>query len=724
MDVVATEGQQEKKPEGLQPDQRLPALREDLQLQPAARDWHGEPGWTIYDPARGRFFHIGARDFYLLSNWQRTVVSDVCDAASAASGFVYHLDDVSDLLEFLVNAELLDVARTALKSRLAKLQAMRQKKWWESLLHNYLFVRVPLVHPDAWLARLYRHTHRFQRRWFFTLSIVVGLIGFLSVIRNWDAFLSSGKWLVTPQGFVVFALSLSVVKVLHELGHALMCKHYGIKVPTMGVALLVMWPVLYTDASQAWRLTSRRQRAMIAAAGVLTELSLAAYAMFLWVFLPEGVARGVAFTVATTALITSVLVNLNPLMRFDGYYFLSDILGFPNLQDRALALARWHLRKWLLAVNVPPPEELPRDMHRFCILYAYSMLVYRFFLFLGIALLVYHFFFKALGVLLFAVEIWWFIARPILNELKVWRGHVSEMPPRARRFWLGLSAALLVLLLYPWKTEVALPAVMTAENYVRVFTQKPAQLQTVHVTDGQQVKKGALLVTMTSPDLEHARKMALADLARLEAARGRSQTSEKFSGQRLVIEQQIGQASAELRAIDQALEQLEVRAAFDGTVRDLAPDLNSGRWLDSTAPLLTLVDQRRYRITAWASEDQLDAMVEGQAGRFYIHMGGMPALLEVRLERVSQSSVEVLDPPYQSSLFGGEIPADLIQGRHHPIDARYLVSATVDADDAAQLGQTDSWRVRGELVTGAHRNSLLVTGLTRALAVLIRESGF
>lgn len=711
--------------EGINEDQRLPPLREDLRLNPAARSWDGERTWTIYDPVKGRFFQIGQTDFHLLGAWHLCRTGDILDEAARTSGRTIDIEDLNDLLEFLISSELLEVTRSALRQRLARIAALRQKGPLDTLLHNYLFIRIPLVRPDAFLELLYRPMRWLMRRWFLFSSLFAGVIGFVIVIRNWHLFTSSGRWLITPEGLMVFGITLVIVKVIHELGHALMCRHYGLRVPTMGIAFLVMWPVLYTDASESWRLTSRRQRAFISAAGVLTELCLAGYALFLWGFLPDGVARAVAFTVATTALVTSVLVNLNPLMRFDGYYFLSDLVGFPNLQDRSIAMAKWRLRKFLFDTSEPPPELLSSAMHRFAIGYAFAMLIYRFFLFVGIALLVYHFFFKALGVFLFLVEIWWFILRPILNELREWGGHMIAMPRRTRVIWLSTTALLALVILFPWRSDIALPAVLSPEGYFRVYPPKPAMIEAVHVTDGDKVVAGQPLISLRSPDLEYAKVLARSDLERLQHLRNQAQASEAYIERRLVLEQQYIRAQAEAEAVSRELSQLIITAPFDGVVRDLNPELGAGRWLEISTQLMTVVDSSAFTVIAWANEEQIQALKKGNAGLFYADLSSDRLTVPVTITRLGKSAVEYLDPPYHASVFAGEIAATASQGGHfRPEESMFQVSAVAQQGADLEGGGEVFWRRRGELVAEGERSSLLVDGIRRTVAALIRESGF
>ena len=183
----------------------------------------------------------------------------------------------------------------------------------------------------------------------------IGVVGLFLVGRQWDAFVSTFLHFFNWRGAVMYGAVLCLVKVVHELGHAYTATRFGCRVPTIGVAFMVMVPVLYSDVSDSYRLSSKRKRVAIAAAGVVAELGLAAVATVLWAFLPDGPLRSMAFVVATSSWIMSLTVNLNPLMRFDGYYLLADGLGLPNLQDRACAFGQWKLRQLLFGAGSPQP---------------------------------------------------------------------------------------------------------------------------------------------------------------------------------------------------------------------------------------------------------------------------------------------------------------------------------------------------------------------------------
>jgi len=230
---------------------------------------------------------------------------------------------------------------------------------------------------------------------------------------------------------------------------------------------------------------------------------LAVFATLLWTVLPDGSVRSGVYMLASTAWILTLAVNLNPFMRFDGYYLLSDYLDVANLQDRSFALARWRLRESLFNFQFPPPEIFSKQRHWLLITYAYGTWIYRLLLFAGIAWAVYHFFFKALGLFLFAVEIGWFIVRPITKEMLVWRELLkqSETPLRPRLAWL-IPVAMLALLFIPWQTRLLVSGLLSAETEFTLYSPESAQVQSLRVKEGDSVEANQILIKLASPDLD------------------------------------------------------------------------------------------------------------------------------------------------------------------------------------------------------------------------------
>ena len=424
----------------------LPALREELALLPGPVLPDGQPSWTLHDPVRNLFFRIDWPTFELLQRWGAGSPAEMAQSVCDSTTLQLTEDDVKGVAQFLVGNQLTQPVRDAATSRkLAERLAQIRGTPWNWLLHHYLFFRVPLVKPDAWLGRWKGWVGWCYSPAFFGLTFLAFLLGLFQVVRQWDGFTAQLVDTFSLEGLASYAVALVCVKTLHELGHAFTAKRLGCRVPTMGVAFMVLWPMAYTDTNDAWRLTDARQRLQVACAGICTEMAIAAWATAAWGLLPDGPLRSAAFVLATTSWIATLAVNASPFMRFDGYFILSDLLDLPNLHERSFALARWKLREWLFALGEDAPEPLPARRRRWMIAFAWCTWVYRLVLFIGIALLVYHLFFKLLGVFLFVVEIAWFIWRPVRSELQAWGQRRRRIAQRGRT-WVSLLVAMAVVL--------------------------------------------------------------------------------------------------------------------------------------------------------------------------------------------------------------------------------------------------------------------------------------
>ncbi|MBL8483765.1 MAG: hemolysin D, partial [Rhodocyclaceae bacterium] len=253
----------------------LPALRQDLGLHEAQADADGAPAWNLHDPAANRYYRIGWAAFEILSRWQMGSAGAIATSVSAETTLDLGSEDVAGVLEFLQQHHLLECRSSADSARLAAAHAAGRLHWSRWLLKNYLFFRIPLLHPDALIARLAARLAWLFRPGFWGAAALAAGLALVLVLRQWDSFVHTFSAWNDWEAALAFAAALSVSKIAHEMGHALTARHFGCRVPSMGVAFLVLWPVLYTDTTEAWKLPARRARLAIGAAGMAAELLLA-----------------------------------------------------------------------------------------------------------------------------------------------------------------------------------------------------------------------------------------------------------------------------------------------------------------------------------------------------------------------------------------------------------------------------------------------------------------
>jgi len=692
-------------------------LRADLSLHrgPPGRD--GAPSWTIGDPVRNRYFRIDWPAFEMLVRWDLGQATAVAAAVRGETTLTLDSGDVETLAAFLQENQLTVAEGAESTRRLAQTAQAAHPSAWVWLLHHYLFFRIPLVRPDRILSATQDSVAWLGSRAFLTLTLVVLGVGLVLIIRQWDLFVADFQHVLTPNGLMAFAAALVGVKAIHELGHAYTAKRFGCKVPVMGVAFLVLLPMLYTDVNAAWTLPRRRERLLVGAAGMLAELTVAAWAALAWTLLPEGPARQTAFLLAAVTWVSSLAINLSPFMRFDGYFLLMDALEMPNLHARAFALARWRLREALFGIGDPPPEALSPAWRRGLALFAVATWAYRLVVFLGIAFIVYTIAFKVLGVILFAAEIGWFIVRPVVREVRAWLRLRHRILQRRRTAWTAMALLLLLAAgLVPWTTRIDAPAVLKGARTADLHVPFPARLVHIGADSGDSVTVGALLFAFDAPDidlrLDWAATRRASAIRELEIA-ALDPTHRAATGE---LRERLAQAEAERKALMAEAERLDLTAPFDGALLDPMPDLRPGMWVSPGERLAVVLADGPPIADAYVDESDLLRIRSGGEVVFYPLVPDHP-IRRGRIVDIGPSPVQALTDRALASVYGGPLDTRTADGSVLvPERALYRLRIVLDGPPpAVQL-------VGSAQISGAARS--LFERLGRSiLIVLVREWG-
>lgn len=699
-------------------ESKLPVLRQDLTVTPAAPGEDGAPTWLLYDPLKNKYYRLGQIAFCMLRSWQGGVSAPEWLKSLQSQEPSIEQSDLEMFLNFLVAHELNQISAPQDQKRLEDQEKRLRKNPIKWLLTQYLFIRVPLFRPDQFLTRTLPSIEFLFQPATRSLILLLGCIGLLLIVQQWDVFFSSILQFFSLKGAFFFGITLFFVKVFHELGHAYTAKRLGCRVPTMGVAFLVLYPFLYTDTTDAWKLTSRKHRLAIVTAGVKAELTLALIALFLWSFLDAGILKSAAFFVATTSLITSMSINLSPFMRFDGYYALSDFLGAENLQQRAFALARWRLRELFFGLGEPIPESLSAGRKNIFILYAYATWIYRFFLFLGIALLVYHLTFKALGILLFIVELVYFICLPIMNEMKIWWKNRQNMSLN-RNFFFTLCGIIItiVLLFLPWQQQVRLPAVLEANPKADIFSPEDAKIQTIDLKKGQKIQKGDLLFTLSLPHLEKEQALLERRIIYLQTRIDRHIGSAADLNQFQILQREQAEAKSNLSGIVRRIGRGSILAPQSGQIVDLIHG-HPGQWVSNRIRLAQIVGTEKTEVTAYLTESQLHRVHVGSLGTFYPNNEEL-APKQAKVISISTTAVSSIDHPEVTSVFGGSLAVNVTRDNNYkPLSGIYKITLQTKIHKEAL-----PWRIVGQVNIEAPAQSPFSHFWRYAASVFIRESG-
>ena len=703
----------------------LPELRQELRVEAGAAGTDGAPTWLIIDAAQHRYVQIDQRAFHVLSRWRAGLsYAEVADIVTRDFGEPLRPEDIDQFVRFVADNNLTIEPVSGGWRHYASVADRGKHGWLMWMVHNYLYIKLPLLRPEPYLKAALPFVAPLYSRTFAFVVAAVGMIGLYLVSRQWDTFYTTFQHFFSWQGAAVYGVALILIKSCHELGHAFTATRFGCRVPSMGVCFLVMFPVLYTDVTDAWRLRDRRERLMIGGAGVAVELAIACFATFLWSFLPDGVFRSLAFSLATVGWVLSLAINLNPLMRFDGYYLFSDALGIDNLQSRANAFGQWRLREFLFGLRKDPPERLPPRMATTLIAYAWIVWVYRLILFTGIALLVYHMAFKVLGIALFAVEIIYFIARPIAAEImRWWKEGDAIRATRRTRITGAIAASLLLLTLLPWSTRVFVPAVVDAAEIARVYPQRGGTVAEIRVKAGDTVKAGDVLVRLTSAELEHEAALTKGkiELVRLRLSRRASDAEDRSNS--LILEQELRTLTSTLEGLKKERADLIIAAPQAGVIAEFNSAVHVGRAIGRSEFVALIRGNGAMLARGYVAQDDVARIGTGNAGRFVPDVPGLPSI-PVHLREVAQAGAATIEMPELASQYGGQIAVRPRSGDHGskrlvPVNASYLATMPVDGD----IGYPPV-SARGVVVLDGEAQSIAGRAWRRIASVLVRESGF
>jgi putative peptide zinc metalloprotease protein len=602
----------------------------------------------------------------------------------------------------------------------------------QQALLNFLSIRLPLCNPDRWFDRLLPWVRPLFTVPAFLLGLGLMLAALGLLATHWDdllARLPDARAFFTLPTLLYLWLAVGLVKVLHELGHGFCCKAFGGSVHEMGVLFLVFSPSLYCDATDSWMVAGKWRRIAVSLAGIYVELLVASVATFVW-WLTDTAAplHHLCLAVMFVSGVQTVLFNANPLMRFDGYYALSDWLEVPNLADQADRLLRSRL---LRGLGLKVAREVPVGPARPGVLLAYAAAshVYRWAVLAAVLYLAHAFLepyrLGSLVYILGAAAVASLLGWPLAHSVGgLWKqGRLPDMKPARTALAAGAvlaAAAAVVVLPWPVTVEGAALIQVDPEQVQRVEVPEPGGFLTeVLVRDGQPVQAGEVLAVLTNPQLAIALRVNEADQALRQEQKSAQLT--ELTETRAAEAQAAGsfqQTEFELRTLQrqhatlrEQQTRLTLRAPCDGVVLGLRPVEDKGTWLEEGAELCRVGNDRALRAVFLVEQADHELVAPGSPAWVWVQGTGLRRLPAVVTEVAQVEAKQV--PPQLSSRAGGEVPTrpDPAGKADVPCVPHYLSSARLQGADAAihpgavgrarvdSGSQTLWWRCRRYLAT-------------------------
>lgn len=557
--------------------------------------------WVIlHDPLNNHFFRVteDAYGFLCRLSPDRTVDEVWREMSAADPDEVLSQEEVVQLLGHLYLSNLLHFDQPSASASIFERYRRRRQREARARLMGFLAIRIPLFDPD----RLLERSLPFLRLLFGSPGLLCYLLllalGAKVVIDNGDRLFDQAENVLAPDNLVLLYLGFLIAKVVHEFSHAAACKRFGGEVHVIGVMLLIMAPMPYVDASASWGFRSRGQRILVGAAGVLAEFALAAVAAVIWAYSAPGAIHSLAYNVMFVASATTLLFNVNPLLRFDGYYMLVDFIDMPNLYQRAREQLRFLGERYLFNVKTvrsaagTPGESIVLPLFGAASLAYWAMLMSTIVFFVAEQYL-------DLGLLLAAVLVFMFAVWPLLKFLR----YLATGPRLARHRWRawGVTTALAGglaggLALIPVPDRIRATGIVEAATFRHLNSESAGYLAEVLAPPGSRVVAGQPLARLENAELDLEIRIAEAQRAQLIAQELRAETT----------------MIADLAPLRRH------REAIEGTIADLkrrrgallvlapigglwtAPEIESsrGRWITRGTSLGLIVDDRAFRFAA------------------------------------------------------------------------------------------------------------------------------
>jgi putative peptide zinc metalloprotease protein len=487
-------------------------LRSDLEV--TRHVFRGEPYYVVRDPLTFQTHQFSQHDYYILIALNDAISLSEVFETLIGRGLLDRTQEQGFYQFVLTLHQMGFLALPIADSRLLYQRFERRQvaaRWKRAF--GILFLRVPLLNPDGFLQRTTDWIRPLFTRTAFCLWTVLMVASVWVLILRWDSFKSPMQSMLTNNNLLFLWFALIGLKVIHEFGHAYACKVFGGRVPEMGAFLIAFTPCAYVDASAAWGFSSTRKRIIVSLAGMYFESMVAAFALLYWNWSHNAWLSSCAHQIVILSSVVTVGFNINPLMRYDGYYVLSDLVGIPNLRQRSVEFIQNVAKRWVLGLPVPPTNETPRVR---CLLFVYGIAssLYKVTLVLAIcAMIAMKFYLLGLALAVFFIVS---VIGTVLGRLLVylWKSQETQ-PVRLRAVAVSLG---LIVLVPAMIAAVPVPGVMVVAGIVQteddrgVYAQSGGFLSHAQLSSGQAVLQDDVLCQLTNSHVDGDLAQVTADV--------------------------------------------------------------------------------------------------------------------------------------------------------------------------------------------------------------------
>ena len=648
----------------------LPKARTDLEI--TEQVYYGKPCYVLKDPAAMRYWRLQPPEYTIYSMLDgKHTMEDVL--AALAQRFPAEQFDAQAVMNFLImlrGGNLLQLPGQESSDYLLRRKRLLTRGIIARLRTEFLFFRIPLIDPDRFLNYLHNRVGPFIFNNFMKVVAWVTLAGALALlIANIDK-LGNRQPLLSWINLLYMAPSFYLIKAVHEIGHGLTAKRFGCEVHEMGILFLVFFPFPYCDVSDSWMVTEKRKRMWITAAGIGIEIMLAALATYLWAFTEsKTVINQFALNVMVLASINTLLFNGNPLLRYDGYYFVMDLLEIPNLKQKGTSYLWYLLQRYVLGVEHAQMPIDVRGREPAVLGYAVCSAIYRWFVMVAITTMVWRFLdpygwgvvggVMALGCLYNA------FVGPLVKLVKFVSTQHHRLHIRAATatlLILVIAGAAYGVLAVPVEQEVIAQCVLRPESADshQVYVTQAGFLQPgpdgAFVTDGQQVQAGDVLLQLQDDQIEHEVVSLAIQIDQL-ATEKRNALQQKNQGAAAQIQAKLDGISARHARLQANHAKLTITAPASGVLQILTPEPLArlrGRYIPLQTPVFAIYQPGRFEAVAAIGQRDIGLIEPNQPAQIKLWSLDSDTFESTVEQKPPKPAIRMSSAAF-STAFGGEV---------------------------------------------------------------------
>ncbi len=665
--------------------------------------FRGEMYHVIHDPSNNQFFQLpdAAYEFVALLDGKHTVgeIWKICNDKLGDNAPTQ--GEAIRLLGQLYTSNLIHAEMPPDAESLFTRFRRRKVRETQSFLMNLLFLRIPILDPDRFLDRWVGLFGRLFTTYSFVAWVLLIGAGLFAISGHFDKLVDAAKGgngvegILAPSKLPLLYISMFLLKVLHEFGHAFACKRLGRRegstgeVHEMGVMFMVLMPMAYVDASISWSFRSKWRRILVGAAGMIVELAVAAVAAIVWANTTPGTLNSICYNIIFIAGVSTVLFNGNPLLRYDGYYMLSDLLEIPNLAQRSRQYLYYLVKKYAWGVRQAQDPAHTHGERGWFVVYGIASTIYRVFVSIAILLFVSDQLFILGAILAIAAIVTWVLVP--LGKLLRYLFTSPELTRQRGRALLTTGAALALLVgglgVLPVSDHYRAEGVVEAADYAIIRAGGDGFILEVLPTSAAVTPQGPFVIKAENLELQSQLKELQADKLRLEAEKRLRETKEVQEG--LIIADQIATVEKQIARVQKMIDDLNVLSPVAGTW--VCPQYHRLRnmYLRRGDPIGQVASLDKLIIRATADQDAAALLFQEARPQADVRGKSAPGVaVTATIQKIHPAGKEDLPSPAMSFAAGGEhITSTEDRSGTQSVERLFEVELTPNAASALRPGQ-------------------------------------